>query len=410
MLTEKTKKILLIAAFVASVIGIGIALYFLFFRPVSQITIVPGEGEEPSIIIGADGLPISGSGQPTTGTTTTTPSVLPEASEIAAGGITKTIVLTTSSVESVTVSQNGDGMNYYDPRDSRFYSIDADGAVIKLSNKQFPDVDNVAWNSDSSKAVIEFPDGSNVVYDFTAETQVTLPKHWEDFEFSPTQDEIVAKSIGVDPNNRALVISKSDGSQVQSVQALGENADKVQINPSPSDQIIAFANTADSMGFGRTTILPVGKNQENFKGLVVEGLGFDSLWNPRGDIILYSVYGDTSDYKPLLWVVDGTVNSLGDDRRSLSLNTWVDKCVFASSSVAYCAVPQEMASNAGMQRSAYEMSSDDLYKIDLSNNRSTLVARPEISTPMTNLQVSDDGAYVFYTNNMNGRLEMIRLK
>jgi hypothetical protein len=112
----------------------------------------------------------------------------------------------------------------------------------------------------------------------------------------------------------------------------------------------------------------------------------------------------------MLWIVNGSANSLGDDRRSLSLYTWAEKCVFASSTVVYCAVPQEMENNAGMLKSTYAVSPDDLYKIDLTNNRSSLVARPEIGTPMTNLQVSGDGKYLFYTNNLNGRLEMIKLK
>ena len=410
MLSEKTKKIILVVGFLTSIVVIGGLLYYLFLKPTTPTVNVSTEGTE--VTTGTGDLPTAGVGQPTTGVVTTpnATGALPAVSEVASGGITKTTVLTTSSVEAVTLSKNGDGMNYYDPQDGRFYTIDSDGNVVKLSNKQFPDVENVAWNADGEKAVIEFPDGSNVVYDFTSETQVTLPKHWEDFEFSPVKDQIAAKSMGIDSSNRSLVISNSDGSQVMAVQALGDNADKVQVNQSPTDQIIAFSDTADSMGLGQKMILAIGKNQENFKGLVVEGLGFESLWSPRGDVLLYSVYGDTSNWKPMLWIVNGSANSLGDDRRSLSLYTWAEKCVFASSTVVYCAVPQEMENNAGMLKSTYAVSPDDLYKIDLTNNRSSLVARPEIGTPMTNLQVSGDGKYLFYTNNLNGRLEMIKLK
>jgi hypothetical protein len=410
MLSEKTKKIILVVGFLTSIVVIGGLLYYLFLKPTTPTVNVSTEGTE--VTTGTGDLPTAGVGQPTTGVVTTpnATGALPAVSEVASGGITKTTVLTTSSVEAVTLSKNGDGMNYYDPQDGRFYTIDSDGNVVKLSNKQFPDVENVAWNADGEKAVIEFPDGSNVVYDFTSETQVTLPKHWEDFEFSPVKDQIAAKSMGIDSSNRSLVISNSDDSQVMAVQSLGDNADKVQVNQSPTDQIIAFSDTADSMGLGQKMILAIGKNQENFKGLVVEGLGFESLWSPRGDVLLYSVYGDTSNWKPMLWIVNGSANSLGDDRRSLSLYTWAEKCVFASSTVVYCAVPQEMENNAGMLKSTYAVSPDDLYKIDLTNNRSSLVARPEIGTPMTNLQVSGDGKYLFYTNNLNGRLEMIKLK
>jgi len=407
MLSERTKKILLVTGFIASVVGIGAALYFMFLAPTAQPTNVAGNIETP---IGGGNLPTAGLGQPTTGVTGGEPT-LPKASEVAHGGLTKTTMLTTAAVADVTLSSDGQGMNYYDQSDDRFYTIDSIGEVVKLSNKQFPDVENTAWNTNGTKAVIEFPDGSNVVYDFTNETQVTLPQHWEDFEFSPNQDQIIAKSLPLDPDSRVLVVSNADGSQAQAVQALGENADKVQVNPSPTDQIIAFSDTAgDQNGFGRKMILPIGKNQENFKGITVEGMGFESLWSPRGDILLYSVYGSYSDYKPLLWVVDGTVNSIGDDRRSVGLNTWVDKCVFSESDVVYCAVPQSLDANAGLQRALSADVPDDVYKIDLSTGRSSLVARPSEDLTMENLQVTDDNSLLYFTNSTDGRLGYIKLK
>ncbi|MFA6132272.1 MAG: hypothetical protein WC702_04420 [Patescibacteria group bacterium] len=407
MLSERTKKILIVAGFVASVIGIGTALYFMFLAPSTTTTPTTETNETPSNI---GGLPTTGLGQPTVGTTEGE-TILPEASEVAHGGLTETTMLTAAAVTDVALSSDGKSMNYYDQSDNRFYTIASNGTVTKLSNKQFPDVEDTAWNNDGSKAVIEFPDGSNIVYNFTDETQVTLPQHWEDFEFSPNQDQIIAKSITVDSDSSMLVVSNEDGSQTQAVQALGNNADKVQINPSPTDQIIAFSDTAgDQGGFGQKMIYPIGKNQENFKGLTVEGLGFESLWSPRGDILLYSTYSSYSDYKPLLWVVDGSVNSIGDNRRSAGLNTWVDKCVFAGNDVIYCGIPQSLETNAGMQRTLYKKNPDDLYKIDLSTGRSSLIARPAEDAAMENLQVTDDGSLLYFTNAIDGRLGYIKLK
>ena len=410
MLSERNKKIILIVAFILSVVAIGTALYFMFFAP----------GVTPSEIAGgttaggtAGQLPTANTGHPTT---TTTPSgtteTLPEASEVANGGLTKTNILTQTSVSGTSLSQDGTGMNYYDGKDDRFYSINPDGSITKLSNKQFPDAENVAWNTTGNKAVIEFPDGSNVVYDFDSEIQVTLPKHWEDFAFTPSSDEIIAKSMSVDPNSRVLVVSNDDGSQAKAVQALGENADKVQVNPSPNDQIIAFSDTGDVQtgGLDRRMIIPVGKNQENFQGLVVEGLGFESIWNSRGSVILYSVYGDFSNNKPLIWTVDGSAASLGSNRRSLSLNTWADKCVFFDAATAYCAVPRDLPINSGFMPSMYNSYPDDVYKINLSSGSSVLVARPAEDTAMKNLYVSEDASSLFYSNALNDRLEYIKLK
>lgn len=407
MLSERTKKIFLLTGFIASILGIGIMLYFMFLAPTTKPTNVAGNIETP---IENGGLPTAGLGQPSIGTTDGT-TTLPEASEVARGGLTKATMLTTAAVADVALSNSGQGMNYYDQSDDRFYTIDSNGEVVKLSNKQFPDVENAAWNQDSTKAIIEFPDGSNVVYDFTNETQVTLPQHWEDFKFSPSKDEIIAKSLPNDPNSRVLVVSNSDGSQAKAVESLGDNADRVQVNPSPTDQIIAFSDTAgDQNGFGRKMIYSIGKNQENFKGITVEGLGFEALWSPRGNFLLYSVYSSYSDYKPLLWVIDGTINSLGNDRRSIDLNTWIDKCVFSENDVIYCAVPQSLKANAGMQRDLYDVGPDDVYKIDLSTGRSSLIARPSENLNMTDLKATEDNSILYFTNVSDGRLGFIKLK
>ncbi|MBI4435468.1 PD40 domain-containing protein, partial [Candidatus Uhrbacteria bacterium] len=253
--------------------------------------------------------------------------------------------------------------------------------------------------------------GSNIVYNFDTEKQVTLPSHWEDFDFSPVADELAAKSIALDPQNRWLVVTSDDGSKTQSIQALGENEDKVQVNWSPNDQVVAFADTSNAIqgGVDRNVIYPVGKNKENFKGLVVEGLEFESLWSPNGKQLLYSVTGSYSNNKPLLWIVDATSSTMGDNRQSLGLNTWVDKCTWTSASVVYCAVPLELPNNAGLQRSLYANEPDALFKLDLSAGTSTLIAIPEEATAMNNLQISDDGSSLYFTNR-SGQLELMRLK
>lgn len=410
MLSERNKKILLVALFVGSVVAIGLLLYFLFFSPVGPSGGLVGNTTNTGLT-GNGVLPAANTGTPGTVVNGAETGELPQASEVANGGLTKTTVLTTAGVADVSLSSDGNSVNYYDSRDGRFYTINADGTVSRLSNKQFPDAETVDWNSGGEKAVIEFPDGSNVVYDFTSEVQVTLPKHWEDFEFSPANDNIIAKSIGVDPSNRVLIVSNDDGSQVKAVQALGDNADKVQVNPSPSDDIIAFSDTGDAQSsLDRKIIIPVGQNQENYKGIVVEGLGFEGLWSPRGDALLYSAYGEYSNYKPLLWLVNGSSNSIGDDRRSLGLYTWVNKCTFSDNNTAYCAVPQSIDANAGFQPSMSRSEPDDLYKIDLNTGRSALIARPEQGTAMENLQVASDGSVIYYTNAVNNRLEYIKLK
>lgn len=404
-MSERTKSILLILGFIASVFAIAAALYFTFFRgtPVPPEAVAPPSTEVP---VGT--LPSGGAA----GIRPVIPSEqggLPPASAIAQGGITQITELTTVPVGGLTLA--GNNVNFYDPTDSRFYEIGVDGQPRRLSERAFPAVNQAAWNTGGDKAVLTFPDQSKIVYDFTNETQVTIPSHWEDVEFSPVKDEIIAKSMTLDPNNRWLVTSNADGSNVRAFQALGENGDKVQVAWSPNDQVVAFADTAETQGsLDRKMIIPIGKNQENYKGLIVEGLGFLPNWSPDGAKLLYSASGDYSDSKPLLWIVDATPGNMGANRRSLGLNTWADKCTYGSATTLLCAVPNNLPPNAGLQRSLYRNLPDQLYSIDLTSGRSALIAVPETDTTMEKLKIAADGRTLFFTNGDNGYLEQIRLK
>ncbi len=408
-MSERTKRILVVVGFIASVFGIGAALYFVFFKAA-----VPPATVNPDGTTASGSLPSSGTAGPRVITppagTVTSGTKLPPAATVANGGRTVTTAITQGAVSFPTLGGDGKTMNFYNPADKKFYTVDKDGNLVLLSDKEFPSVENAEWNKDSDKAVLEFPDGSNVVYDFTEERQVTLPKHWEDFQFSPVSDEIEAKSMGIDPNNRWLVTTNDDGSNVKAFQALGENESKVTISWSPNDQVIAFSDTADSMGVDRKMILPVGMKGENFRGLTVEGLGFLSLWTPNGKQLLYSVSGDYSFNKPLLWLVDASPSTMGENRHSLGVNTWADKCTFATSTTAYCAVPQNLPENAGLQRGLYVDYPDSVYKLDTTSSRVTLVAVPSEDTTMENLSVSEDGATLYFTGRDDGTLRTMRLK
>lgn len=402
-MSEQLKRILLIILFVVVAIGMAFALYWFFFRAAPE--------EEPEAVVSEDGvvgLPEAGVGEPTLVTPEEEADGL-QVSKIARGGLTETTALTTGGVDAVSISSDGSGMNYYDDADGRFYRINEDGTVTLLSNQSFPEADSVVWADQGDKAVIEFPDGSNVVYNFETETQVTLPSHWEDFDFAPDGDEIIAKSMGVDPGNRWLVITSDDGTQTESIAALGTNADKVQVNWSPNDTVIAFSDTGTAQtGFGRKMIIPIGKNEENFKGLIVEGIEFESMWNPRGDQLLYSVSGGGNDYKPMLWVVDGSGDDMGDNRRSLGIETWVDKCTFTGNTVVICAVPQNLPANSGLQPELAADTFDYIYEIDISTGLSTLLAIPDSEQSISNITLSSDGSTLYYTDSF-GVLYMIKL-
>lgn len=409
-MSERLKFILKIVAFLVACVFLAFAVYFVFFR--SAVTVITSNngttagtaGTLPGSTTGTPGKPTTG-GTGTTGTggTALTPS------KVANGGATFTTLLTNTMIESPTVTANGT-VAYYDPADGKFYTIDADGNVVALSQQTFPKADNVTFSAGATEAVIEFPDGSNVVYDFETAKQVTLPNHWEDFSFSGDGGEIAAKSVGTDESNRALVMTSADGSSTTVLANLGSNDKKVAVNWSPNNSVVGFSATGVNTGgsFGRQEIYLIGQDGSASGALIVDGTSFHAIWATDGKHMLYSVADPNDGYKAALWYADSRGDREGDSRRKMGIKTTVDKCTFTSATIAYCAVPREMP-NGGGSNSSLITSYDDVYKLDVASGNARLVAIPAADTRIFSPTVSADGAYFYYTDS-SGRLNVIRLK
>lgn len=402
-MSPKTKRILLIIGFIGIVILLAFLIVTVLFRAPS-VTVEP----EPGVEQGTGSLPGAQTGQPNVipgGEGGEEPGVL-QPSQVAEGGLTFVTRLTASEVTAPNI--NGNSLAYYDPADGKFYTIDANGNVIALSNATFPEAESVLISDNAQVAAIEFPDGSNVIYDFSTESQTTLPSHWEDFDFSPDSDEVITKSVGIDPGNRSLVTTSIDGSQTDVIAPLGSNEDFVTVNWSPNNQIVGFSETGTvQSGFGRNQIYLIGADGEEHGALIVEGGNFEALWSPNGSHILYSVAYSGNQNRPSLWYSNAT-GQAGSERKKFDVETWVNKCTFYDASTVYCAVPRETPRESGIDHSmvtAY----DDVYAIDIDSGRTILIAEPATDLRMTDLFVSADQS-ILYFRDQSGRLNSIRLR
>jgi hypothetical protein len=250
---NKIKKIIMIIGFVIVVLFIGFLVWRLFFQ---QTSILPGEPEGPGSSI-TDGLPSSPDGTPIITDSTEPGTIKPGEdtplspqgtqeketegiSKIAIGGITETTTIVKSHSLNPTPSKDGGAVQFYNKDDNKFYMVNDEGDLIPLSDKSFFNVSDVEWAPNKTKAVIEYPDQTKIIYDFTTNKQVTLPKHWEDFTFSSDSEKLVNKSLGIDPDNRWLVISNSDGSQTKVLESIGENDRWVIPSWSPNNQSVGM--------------------------------------------------------------------------------------------------------------------------------------------------------------------------
>lgn len=371
-----TKKILLAIALLGVAALIAFGFYTLFKKnQTSGGTLSPSDTESGL-------LPTAGERTSTVAQTettggglqrgqVTTPLPIPQ---VANGGYYQNESVKEIIKETVTypsLSQGGSGLRYYSNSDGKFYHLTADGQIKALSDQTFYNVNKVTWADKNDKAVLEYPDNSKIIYNFEKEKQITLPKHWSNFSFSPDSSQLAAKSIGLAPENRWLVTINDDGTGTTLVEPMGENADKVQIDWSPSRQTVGFSQTGEPLGAERQEILFVGLNHENFKSAIVEGRGFEPAWSPTGQKLLYSVYSSRSDFKPELWVTDSYGDSIGNNRQLLQLNTWANKCTFSDDSTLFCAVPRNLPQGAGILPEVAANTNDDMYKIDLKTGLKT---------------------------------------
>ncbi len=402
MMSPRVKFALQVLAFAVVASTIGFILFYIFFKPEAELIkeeieseleagiLTPSLDREEDIIVSED----------ITEPTGLTPSA------IARGDVTLTTRLTTSSVVSPSII--GNSIGYYDPNDGRFYSIDADGRVLPISDAKFLGAESVLFSQDAESAILEFPDGSNILYNLDEGRQITMPSHWEDFGFSPQGDELIGKAIA-DPNNGQLVVMNTNGTQARSVAELGPNEGKVDVMWSPNGEFLALSNTGQAQaGFGRRAVLLIDQNGDAPGSIIVDGTNFSAKWTPLGQHLVYSTSNPANRERPSLWYVKATGDEIGEERKDLGVATWIEKCAFRDDTFLICAVPKTIPDFQGYDYRLSE-SADDVYEINLLTGRSTLLAEPVVDVTMTNLSVSADQTTLYFTDEFN-RLNTLRLR
>jgi hypothetical protein len=412
---SKYKRILMVIVFIFIVFILGFLIYSMFFKPMtSQVETKPDTNATST----TTGLPKSNTGQ---GQITAPadsgqlPGEVTEPTETTGTQPTqqynpqlyKTDELTKTPALGATLSTNGSDLQYYDSQTGKFYKIDKNGEMTPLSDKVFHSVSKITWSSGKNRAILEYPDGANILYDFDTEKQVTLPQHWKDFDFEPGGNNFVMKSIGLDQANRWLAIANVDGSGYKPIEALGDKDSTVIPLWSPNKQSIAVFS--EGIDFDRQDVFFVGLNKENFKSTVVEGRGFQPKWAPEGKQLLYSVYSSSNDLKPNLWIVDALGDNIGNNRRNLNIETWANKCTFANNDELYCAVPENLEAGSGLMPELAKNTKDNLYKINLINGTKKLIAIPDGNYNISNLIISENQNYIYFNDETTLKLHKIKL-
>ena len=398
---ERTKKILMVIALIVVTLILGFILYLFatdraipglpFGRPTSTSSgdQLPASQQRTSTPVGPDGRPLQ-PGQTFNPASATQPNSYYQPQPV--------VRRNTDAIAFPQGNFTNGGLRYYNQGDGKFYRVGANGSIETLSDQVFFNVSAVTWAPNNDKAVLEYPDKTKIVYNFDTKKQVTLPKHWEDFSFSTDGTEIAAKSMSLSPENRVLLITKDDGTGERAIQELGNYADRVNVDWSPSRQTVALSQTGDPIGGERRQILLIGKNQENFKPITTEGLDFQSQWSPSGQHLLYSVDSSRTDFKPELWVTEAYGDSIDNNRRSLQINTWAKKCAFADETTLYCAVPRDLPAGSGLLPDSAAYTTDDLFRIDVKTGARVGIPLDGVNRRISSLSFDKNSNKLFFTD------------
>jgi len=305
------------------------------------------------------------------------------------------------------IASDGKSVVTFDSYTGEFLRIKPDGTPEKMTDKTFVGAEKIAWSPQGDKAAMKFLDLSTVVYDFDKQKQYVLPEHWNDIQFSPDGAQLALKSVSKSPENRWFVLTNPDGSGPRLIAPMSDRNGTFEVSWSPSDQIVGFYRKGEDMD--RQKIYFIGKNDENFKSMIVNGQGIINQWSPDGNRLLYSGYTMGSKLKPELWIVDALGDAIGSNQKFLGVQTWADKCTFANVTILYCAVPKELVRGAGIIRDVGDVGEDEIYKINTANGFKERIATFDTKHTISKLILSSDQSILYFTEKDTGSIFQVQL-
>jgi len=406
------KKFGLILGFILVVLFLAFIIYYFFFRPLitpSAPTPAPVTPVTPTLppttIITPPGAVVT---PPVPGAA---PTPIPPGSQISATataiGFTAASALISNPTQGLAIASNGRDAVYYEKTSGKFFRLDSSGQTTALTDKTFYNLNKINWAPNTSRAILEYQDGSKVFYDFDTKEQVAIPRQWKDFSFSPDSTKIAFKEMNFDPDNRWVSIANPNGSGLQAVEHLGTQDSDVLVTWSPSNQVVALFR--QSVNANQALVYFIGLHEENFKSLKAEGRDLRAIWSPDGSYLLYSVYSFNSNYNPSIWSARALGDTIGEDKINFKLATWADKCAFADNTTVYCAVPKTMDNGTGYFPDLANNTPDIIYKLNLATGAKARVAEPLGGYTISSLTVSKDQKSLYFTDKATGSIYKIDL-
>lgn len=309
-----------------------------------------------------------------------------------------------------TLSPNGTHVRYFKQTTGHLFESEFTGAnEMRISNITIPAIQNVQWTPSKEYAILSYyTDGSlrRLYTQYSGTSTITssfLPNNIQEITTSLT-DNMIAYTI-TSPEETTIVTARPNNTGVKTVYSTPIQDLEISV---PAANRIALKTKSSAYAPG--TLYMLNPSSKQLTRVLAEKEGLDVLWSPDGN-----------NFLTMETVKEGTqvslrVVSLKDNKvTSLPFATLPEKCVWAPSpktQTLYCAVPSPIPPGTNLPDEWWQGSvsfDDALWRISLDTNTQEQIL-PPYQLDATNLFLSKDESFVFFTNKKDGSLWSLHLK
>ncbi len=361
---------LIISLVVLVLIGVGAAVYFIFFTGSAGVTVAPD----------GTSLPVAGSGSaPGETETTIAPvvnapvSVSARLVKISAGPVVPGAAVVNNKAVSASSSPpsslgTGDvAVKYIERQSGNVYVyLTRAKTLTRTSNRTIPGIQSAAWLPDASLAFVRYLSGT----DFSTINSYALPASGSGgFFLSQNLSDIAVSSTSI-----LTLASGVSGSVASLMRTDGTRASEIFTTPLSSLRI-AFAGKNRYLAFTKPAYALSGSaflidSAGRFSRVAGPSNGLVAKASPSGKwVLVSSVFGGGMQME--------LVNTATGESLSLPVATIADKCVWAADdSAIYCGIPTSPSASFNYPDDWYQGAvsfSDRIWKIQVSGRYAQLV-------------------------------------
>lgn len=397
------QRIFLIVASIVFIAGIGIGVYFFFFRDKATLSVDTGNtfgtsGDTTTTTEEDDAGPLLvGAGE----------EVLPQLFKITdkpiSSGIVALSIPPTLTASSTGVNRGDVEVRYVDRASGNIYAYRAyERTLTRTSNRTVPGIQEVSWLLNGDTALVRFLSTDSSTNTEAVETYV-LPATGEGGFFL---ERGLSQVLGVGSSTLFTLKTSSFGSTGTVANSKGEVVRTAFTSTLSSLRVFATSkgyiaqtkasSSLDGYAFSISTTGAFSRILGPHKSLSI-------LPNADGTLVLYSYQLEGSMRMALL-------NRNSGDVTALPLSTLTEKCTWSGDEESiYCGVPQSAKGNLPDEwYQGARFFTDRIWKIDLSDRVATLLLDPSkaegVAIDMVSVSIDKSSDFLFFKNKQDGSL------